>query len=939
MNLFKTRTRVILLAFLTCIFPLVSIAKDTNKEFAFNRLPKDTNEYRVINFDNGLELVLIHDKEAKITSVSYGVGVGSWDEPEDQLGIAHFLEHMLYLKSEKYPNPGEFSEFVQSNGGQANAFTTPIHTVYYFSIADHAFKEALDRVVASITEPQLDIAYVSKEINAVDSEWRLRKDQDGFAVQQAFRTIINKKHPASRFNIGNKDTLSAYDPETLVTNLEKFHSTYYTANNSKVAIYSALPLDDLEAASVPLLQDIKSKNVMRPKIKVPRFGKDAIGKRIILKAKNSSNVVAYIFPFQEKNAYWKEKPGHVFSKVVGGMHEGSLFSRLREEGLIHQIHLNVSRDYHDNAGSVTFSVEYTEKGRSKEADVLAAIFAYVKEAEKSFITPDYLAFVKERLELEIDDAEPYEGLALTNNFVRRDPNIPMTHFFDSNYILSGYSKSGMERVFDAVRPDNIIILDRSPKAEVTEEMAYTSEKMGIEDADVASLVKTSKRTFDFKAPERVTISKNETEYEQTLTAPKLLVDKPGLQARLMHSQKFKNHEGLLKLVLRSSLTSKRVEEFVHSHVLHNLMHKENRLLAEQVGNKYDVNFHDSNNIFAESNISLSGPTENHLEVLEGILRTYRAVDITQEKIDIETKPYIESMEGMSKAGPLHQMYFKRADMLNLYPNAFSAQERIQGLKSITVESLKNFRDAYLKAAFIDIYAFGNYKQDQILKAAALAEQYLGERKGEFVRLAKGDEYDFSKTKFQDITFDIDVSGVGFALEYVSPVKSLEMYYQANMLATLMHPKYFDALRTEKKLAYSLGVYATAYDDHPGITLYIHSNVADFDVISESIEAFITAFSKEITTLSDEDIQSLKTVLKENLLKEPGNVYEEAGEYLNEWSLRPEQYKSKEKHIAAIDSVNAEQIKRLFKDLIKNENAERFRYQVRGNDSVGAAFLK
>lgn len=111
-----------------------------------NKSPNDTREYQVIRLSNRLEVLLISDPDLKNSAASLSVPVGSMQNPDSQLGLAHYLEHMLFLGSEKYPVINEYSKFMSQNGGYTNAYTAQDKTVYGFEVNDGAFGEALDRL-------------------------------------------------------------------------------------------------------------------------------------------------------------------------------------------------------------------------------------------------------------------------------------------------------------------------------------------------------------------------------------------------------------------------------------------------------------------------------------------------------------------------------------------------------------------------------------------------------------------------------------------------------------------------------------------------------------------------------------------------------------------------------------------------------------------------
>ena len=76
----------------------------------------DDRLYRVLTLPNGLQALLIHDAETDKASAALDVGVGHWCDPPHLPGLAHFLEHMLFLGTDKYPDENEYSAFLNAHG-------------------------------------------------------------------------------------------------------------------------------------------------------------------------------------------------------------------------------------------------------------------------------------------------------------------------------------------------------------------------------------------------------------------------------------------------------------------------------------------------------------------------------------------------------------------------------------------------------------------------------------------------------------------------------------------------------------------------------------------------------------------------------------------------------------------------------------------------------
>ena len=173
-----------------------------------NKSPSDKREYNIFTLKNGIDVVTVSDPNLVTSAATLSVGVGAFQDPNDAQGIAHFLEHMLFMGSKKYPKPNEYMQFIQENGGDANAFTAAEQTTYLFSINSSKFEPALDRLSSSIKDPLFDPTMVGKEINAVNSEWLLNRQSDSFIQQRTAGNTGNPDHPRTKLGVGNKDTLS-----------------------------------------------------------------------------------------------------------------------------------------------------------------------------------------------------------------------------------------------------------------------------------------------------------------------------------------------------------------------------------------------------------------------------------------------------------------------------------------------------------------------------------------------------------------------------------------------------------------------------------------------------------------------------------------------------------------------------------------------------------
>ena len=106
-------------------------------EVIFEKSSGDHNVYDYFTLANGLRVLLIQDNNqkqlqttSKMAFVSVAVNVGSFNDPPHRQGLAHFLEHMIFMGSDKYPKENEFSDHISANGGSSNAYTEFEYTNY-----------------------------------------------------------------------------------------------------------------------------------------------------------------------------------------------------------------------------------------------------------------------------------------------------------------------------------------------------------------------------------------------------------------------------------------------------------------------------------------------------------------------------------------------------------------------------------------------------------------------------------------------------------------------------------------------------------------------------------------------------------------------------------------------------------------------------------------
>ncbi len=339
----------------------------------------DTREYRCIKLPNNFEALLIHDPTTDKASACIDVKVGSMSDPVVAPGLAHFLEHMLFLGTKDYPIENQYSKFLSDHGGHSNAYTSLEDTVYYFDINHEHLNEALKMFSSFFICPLFSESGVERELNAVDSEHSKNLQSDTWRSFQLLRSMARTDHPFSKFSTGNLDTLKTI-PETLGIKIRdlviQFYESFYSANVMKLVVYGKEPLDKLEEYVTAHFSATADKNLDIPKFPSEVFSNDQLGSILYVVPVRDVRILDISFPISPIDNLYLSKPTRYLAHLIGHESKGSILSALKSKGLADNLNASVGTSLNDFA-CFSISIELTDEGFERYHDVISCIFAYI----------------------------------------------------------------------------------------------------------------------------------------------------------------------------------------------------------------------------------------------------------------------------------------------------------------------------------------------------------------------------------------------------------------------------------------------------------------------------------------------------------------------------------------------------------------------------------
>ena len=409
-------------------------------------------EHRQLVLPNRLKVMLISDPTADRSAASLSVAAGSLEDPARWPGLAHFLEHMLFLGTRKYPNAGEYQKFLSSHAGYGNAYTADDHTNYFFEVSHQGLAEGLDRFSQFFIAPLFSEKYASKEMAAVDSEHSKNRENDLWRIRQAQRNVLFPTHPLNRFSTGSIKTLKGVGQ----AELSSFFKSRYSANRMALTVMGNLSLDELEALVRKHFNAIVDHNL--PDLSYPQdFLQPTPAIQVLsVQPLAETRSVTVEFPLPTVQREFEAKPLELIGFVLGHEGRGSLLSVLKSKNLATGLFAGEGENT-ASYSSFQVTVTLTPQGAEKWREVLVDLLGAVRGVEKMGIPP-YL-FRENQVMADLDNRyKPRESSA--GQVSRLTPLMlfyPASALPDDFFLFTRYQPDTIRRLLARMVPQNMLV--------------------------------------------------------------------------------------------------------------------------------------------------------------------------------------------------------------------------------------------------------------------------------------------------------------------------------------------------------------------------------------------------------------------------------------------------------------------------------------------------
>ena len=903
----------------TALFALLWVATLAQAAIEPVKSPADTNDYHYLSLDNGLEVLLISDPDADKAAASLNVAVGSGNDPEDRAGLAHFLEHMLFLGTEKYPNPGEYQQFISSHGGSHNAFTAFQDTNYFFDIQPDHLEPALDRFAQQFSAPLFTADLVDRERNAVHSEYSASLKDDGRRYYSVRKAISNPQHPFSQFSVGNLETLDNSGERPLRDDLIEFWKDQYSANLMTLAVYGPQSLDELEAMVRPRFRAIENRNLTEKPYPQPLFAPDTLPAKLQVQTIKDIRQLRLIFPIPSQQEHYRTKPLHYVASLLGHEGPGSLLDVLKRRGWVESLSAGSGTDTGEES-SLELTMALTEEGLKHQDEIVALTFDYIELVRTQGI--DRFRFEEDQQLSEIDfryQQRP-DPVHLAMRLSMQMQEVAPEDVLQAPWMMIDYVPDQYRDLLGHLTPDNLLMVVQSNQA-LPEDASRTrwydtpyQLDTGIEvpaGGDQVAQLSSQLALPDENPfiPEDLSMVDG-----ASMEQPDKLATLQDLEVWYARDTRFGRPEANIFLSLRSPLTTASPRGQVLTSLLADTVSVQLNpwaYPAQLAGLDYRVYPH-----LRGLTVRAGGYHDRLPALMNRIMATLADPEITEQRFRIARQQLMDDLRNSLQDRPVAQAAGFVQDAL--VQGAWTSQEKLSAAESLTVEDLREFARAFTARMDAVMLVHGNASPAFALNTAQQANAVLfHDSQPATVNRSAVRDLPAGETV---VTLPVPHPDTGYLRYSQGSSTGFDERARYRLLAQVISSAFYEEIRTNRQLGYV--VYATPFEmlETPAIGLVVQSPDASADAIDEAVQAFADSFRKQIENMPGDELERERQAVISNLMEQDRRLTDVSQRYWREIDRQATDFSTRERLSAAVEQVTRAELLATFDAALEERDA-------------------
>lgn len=895
-------TRLVCLAI--CWVPFISAAQGWQPlAEKINKSPKDARHYQAIKLVNGMTVLLVSDAQAPKSLAALALPVGSLEDPNSQLGLAHYLEHMVLMGSKRYPQSENMSEFLKKHGGSHNASTASYRTAFYLTVENDALEPAADRMADAIAEPLLEPGNADRERHAVNAELTMARSRDGMRMAQVRAETLNPAHPSARFSGGNLETLKDKPGSKLHDELTDFYKRYYSANLMVGVLYGNQSLPQLAEIAAKTFGRVANHNASVPPITVPSVSPEQQSIIIHYVPAQPRKRLKVEFPISNNSAAFRSKTDTYISYLIGNRSKNTLSDWLQKQGLADAINAGADPMVDRNGGVFSISVSLTDKGLAQRDEVVAAIFNYLKMLRSKGIKQSYFDEISQVLNLNFRYPSITRDIGYIEWLVDTLLRVPVEHALDSSYLADRYDAKAIAERLDAMTPQDARIWFISP-SEMHNKTAYfvnapyqvdkiTPQRFA-QWQQLGRGISLSLPALNPYIPDSFTLTKPSREFKK----PQPVLDQLGLRVLYMPSRYFADEP---KADVTVALRNAKAMNSARNQVLFSLTDYLAGIALDQLSYQASVGgLSFSTSLNNGLMINANGFTQRLPQLLSSLIEDYAGFTPTEEQLAQAKSWYLEQLDSAEK-GKAFELAIQPVKMISRVPYS-ERSERRDVLKTLTLKDVLAYRESLLVDARLELLVVGNMNERQVSTLASALKQRLG---CSGVAWWHGEEVVVNKHQLANLQRAASSTDSALAAVYVPTGydEVVSMAYSA-LLGQIIQPWFYSQLRIKEQLGYALFAFPISVGRQWGVGFLLQSNSKQPAYLYQRYQDFYLKTEKRLREMSDADFQQYQQALINELKQRPQTLGEEASRFADDFDRSNFAFDTRQKLIVQVMQLTA-----------------------------------
>ena len=868
--LVNTNFRFRYIVFLLLLFVALISCQSLPQQFdtSVKKGNTDALSYANAQLPNGLRVLVISDPDAQKAAASLNIDVGSKDDPIEASGMAHFLEHMLFLGTEPFPIAGDYQAFMSQHGGSHNAYTAFSDTNYFFDIEKDHLVEALDRFSAFFISPTLEAEYIDREKNAVHSEFNAYINNEYRRFIDGIGQISNPDHPFGRFNVGNLDTLKGDD---LADRVRQFWLDYYSADRMGLVIYGPQSIDELMAMATQKFSAIVKRETPAELVTEPIFKAGSLPAQFNYKPAKEVQRLTLLFPTPNLRPAILVKPVAVLGDIIGHEGEYSLFQYLKRKGWAESLSAGTQMSY---AGGSLFGVDVglTEAGETHIDDIVEAVFyaiSLVKEED------DLNAHYKEMSALSalrFEYRQATDAIHTVRSIASQMREFPMGQELRGPFAMDGYSAQLTNSVLAKLTPQNMLLALTSPNVETQKVSPIYGTEYGVKALDEGLLEKLEniKPISAIRLPEANRfIPRQLNLHSATKITSQHKSFQNGLDYWCSVNTSFNLPHASLRLALDGELTSKSARQTVLNKIYARLLNDQANVklyAARQAG--FSASIYSTQNGLS---LAIDGYSDKQDLLFKELLQTLLDFEVDPLQFAIVKDSMARGWRNADLGSP-YQVLNRNLNHYLKKPS-WSPSEYLSAIDDIRAKDVTRYAGQFTQAVAGQVQVYGNVNcaavERQLIEHMTASGLQLNQtlRVSDAVILPKSTDFVSSI----DLPHD-DLSVVKYIQGHSDDVRERVLF---GLTAHIMRPRLFHEIRTQQQHGYIVYSAPRLIQRWPGMVVVAQTPADSLQALDQAIEEFLLDEQKAYQSMTEQEFEGHVKALV-GLIDEPAkNVWQAA----------------------------------------------------------------